>query len=106
MEEMWADRCVGRHILGSSGNSRVGMVDEGRVSARFVLRSMHGVSSYSSSPPFPDADGDLEGGTGKNLGCSDVKLVLYLCRKLELRRRHLTIWRRRRLDIVHSSGAV
>ena len=37
VEERYADRCVGDHVLGSSGNSRLGVVDEGRVSARFVL---------------------------------------------------------------------
>ena len=50
------------------------MGDEGTESARFVLQHMRGVSPSSSSPAFPNTcegrgkEGDLEGGTGKDLG--------------------------------------
>ena len=44
------DRCVGDHLFGSSGNSRLGMVDEGRASARFVLRRMRGYGGLHLHP--------------------------------------------------------
>ena len=66
------------------------MVDEGRVSTCFILRRTRGVSSSSSSPPFPDAcDGrrrPRSRGTGKDLEV--------------FRRRHLTTQRRLRRDVV------
>jgi len=55
------------------------MVDEGRVSARFVLRRMRGVSSSSSSP-VGEGDGDLEGGTAKTSYVSH--LVPYLMERV------------------------
>ena len=91
--------------MGSSGNSRVGMGDEGIESARFALQHMRGVSPSSSLPAFQTRvkeDGKREtskAAPAKTSGQASIPM-LALPRKVKLRRGHLTTWRRRRRDKV------